>query len=93
MNLAEIVVEIDAALDTWIAWEVDHAVLAEHKAAAWTGVQIQNDGGGWKFLVVEYPDPEAPNEMLAHGSATRLGSVVFLTPELAAKALERAKAS
>lgn len=95
MKASELLAELRLALDTPITWTVDTTSLAEHKATAYTGVQAQNDGGGWRFVLVEYPsggfNPVGVRMVEVRGTASRLGVVVNLPDDLASKALERAK--
>lgn len=95
MNPAELLAEIALALDGPVTWKRDETSLKRYGSVAYDGRQEQNDGGGWRFLIVEYPSLVSTmlglSAMAASGVATRLGSVVRLPAELADKALRKAK--
>jgi hypothetical protein len=78
------VAEVSQALNAPIQWVEDRVSMQEHGGVAHTGRELQNDGGGWVFVLVEFPGG-------VDGTAMRLGTVMRLTPELAAKALRKAK--
>jgi hypothetical protein len=89
-EMQALVAEVSQALDTPIQWVEDRDSMKEHGAIAHTGREIQNDGGGWIFLLVDFP-VEGTTQRGVSGTASRLGTIVHLTPELARKALEKTK--
>jgi hypothetical protein len=89
MNTLALIAELDRALDGPIQWVEDRVAMKEHGAVAYTGRAIQNDGGGWLFTLVEFPVEGTRTAVT--GTAMTLGTIVKLTPELATKALQRAK--
>jgi hypothetical protein len=89
-EMARLVAEISQALDAPIQWVEDQISMREHGGVAHTGREIQNDGGGWVFILVDFP-VEGTTQRGVSGTAARLGTIVRLTPELARKALDRAR--
>jgi hypothetical protein len=90
-EMSLLVAEISRAIDDPIQWVEDHDSMREHDAIAYTGRGIQNDGGGWIFVLVDYPAPDASSRRVVTGTATRLGTVMNLPPELVKKAHAKAR--
>ena len=88
IDKAVLLAEIDAAIPLVAGWE-ESPELADKGARVWNGL-----GTEWVLLVVEYPGentPGAPTTARFAGTARKGPHVVWLPPELAAKAADAAK--